>query len=103
VYRNLFKEMGKTDAEIKAKLDAAWNHFSRATVTKPFTMKVGSDEAFIKDVNNGDCRSEGQSYGMMICVQMDKKTEFDKLWKFAKNHYIIPADNIKDFSDGNAM
>ena len=28
------------------------------------------------------------SYGMMICVQTNHKTEFDKLWKFAKNHML---------------
>jgi len=31
-------------------------------------------------------RSEGMSYGMMIAVQMDKKPEFDRLWRWAKTH-----------------
>ena len=35
------------------------------------------------DTGNGDVRSEGMSYGLMMCVQMDKKKEFDRLWKWA--------------------
>jgi len=46
----------------------------------------GGTEGYILDVNNNDIRSEGMSYGMMIAVQMDDQTTFDKLWRFAKNH-----------------
>ncbi|KNY25189.1 glycosyl hydrolase family 8 [Pseudobacteroides cellulosolvens] len=97
VYRNLFKEMGKTDAEIQAKLDQAWSSLFEGDSNHTIYYPVGSDEAFIKDVNNNDCRSEGQSYGMMICVQMDKQTEFNKLWKFAKNHMYHSSGQYKGF------
>lgn len=97
VYRNLFKEMGKTDDEIKAKLDKAWNSLFKGDSNHTIYYDAGNGEAFIEDVNNGDCRSEGQSYGMMICVQMDKKAEFDKLWKFAKNHMYQSSGQYKGF------
>jgi len=45
-----------------------------------------SNEGYVLDVNNNDIRSEGMSYGMMIAVQMNDQTTFDKLWRFAKNH-----------------
>jgi oligosaccharide reducing-end xylanase len=47
--------------------------------------------AYIMDIGNGDVRSEGMSYGMMIAVQMDKKEEFDRLWKWAKT-YMYHSD-----------
>jgi oligosaccharide reducing-end xylanase len=42
--------------------------------------------AYIEDIGNGDVRSEGMSYGMMIAVQLDKQAEFNRLWKWAKTH-----------------
>jgi len=38
---------------------------------------------YMEDTGNNDARTEGMSYGMMMCVQMDMKEEFDKLWKWA--------------------
>ena len=38
---------------------------------------------YLEDTGNHDARTEGMSYGMMICVQMDKKEEFDRIWKWA--------------------
>jgi oligosaccharide reducing-end xylanase len=38
------------------------------------------------DVANNDVRTEGMSYGMMTAVQLDRQTEFDRLWAWVKNH-----------------
>jgi len=38
------------------------------------------------DTGNLDVRSEGMLYGMMITVQMNKKTEFDALWNWTKTN-----------------
>lgn len=97
VYRNLFKEIGKTDAEIKAKLEKEFQSLFHGDNNHKIMYEVGSDMAYILDVNNNDVRSEGQSYGMMICVQMDKKTEFDKLWKWAKTYMQHKSGPLKDF------
>lgn len=93
VYRNLFKEMlGKNDAEIQAKLDAAWQQlFYGDDATQRVYYPVGEDMAYIEDIGNADVRSEGMSYGMMIAVQLDKKEEFDRLWKWAKT-YMYQSD-----------
>ncbi|HOC90362.1 MAG TPA: glycosyl hydrolase family 8, partial [bacterium] len=40
--------------------------------------------AYIEDILHNDVRTEGISYGMMIAVQLDKKAEFDRLWRWAK-------------------
>jgi len=47
--------------------------------------------AYIEDIGNGDVRTEGMSYGMMIAVQLDKKEEFDRLWKWTKT-YMYDSD-----------
>ena len=98
VYRNLFVETGKTQAQVDAKLEAAWNQiFYGNDSTQRLFYPVGTDMAYIKDVNNNDVRSEGMSYGMMICVQMDKQAEFDKLWKWAKTYMYQNNGQFKGF------
>jgi oligosaccharide reducing-end xylanase len=86
IYRNLFREMlGKSDAEIQAKLDAAWQQlFYGNKDTQRVYYPVGDDMAYIEDIGNNDVRTEGMSYGMMIAVQLNKKPEFDRLWKWTK-------------------
>ena len=85
-YTSAFKKyLGKTDEEIQEKMDALWNHYFKGDNNSKVFYDNGS-EGYIKDINNNDVRSEGMSYGMMIAVQTGHKEEFDKLWKWAKNH-----------------
>ncbi|MDQ2087021.1 glycosyl hydrolase family 8 [Herbivorax sp. ANBcel31] len=86
-YRNLFAELGKSQAEIDAKIEEAFEQlFYGDDDNERVFYPVGDDKAYILDVGNNDIRSEGMSYGMMICVQMDKQEEFDMLWKWTKEH-----------------
>jgi len=84
--RNLFVELlGKTDAETDLKLRAAWQQlFYGDPETQRIFYPIAGDMAYIPDVGNRDVRSEGLSYGMMICVQLDHQAEFNQLWRFAK-------------------
>ena len=85
-YTGPFKTyLRKTDEEIQTKLDDLWNHYFKGDNNKKVFYDSGS-EAYILDVYNNNVSSEGMAYGMMICVQTDHKTEFDKLWRWAKNH-----------------
>ncbi|WP_290763992.1 glycosyl hydrolase family 8 [Fibrobacter sp. UBA4297] len=85
-YESPFKTiLGKTDAEIQEKMDDLWNHYFKGDDNSKVYYDRGN-EAYIKDINNNDVRSEGMSYGMMIAVQTGHKEEFDKLWNWAKNH-----------------
>lgn len=88
-YRNLFKELlGKSDAEISAKVEAAFQQiFYGDENSERLYYPVPGEMAYVPDINNNDVRSEGLSYGMMIAVQMDRQKEFDQIWKFAK-HYM---------------
>ncbi len=87
-YRNLFKEyLDKSDAEVQAKVEAAWNQlFYGDDNFQRIYYPVGEDMAYITDIGNGDVRTEGMSYGMMIAVQLDKQEEFNRLWKWAKTY-----------------
>ncbi|WNJ20062.1 glycosyl hydrolase family 8 [Pontibacter sp. G13] len=88
VYRNMFVEAGYSQAQVDAKMNQMWDQYfvNGNSATERLYYEVGSDMAYILDTGNDDIRSEGMSYGMMICVQLDKKAEFDKLWKFAKTY-----------------
>ncbi|HSK87229.1 MAG TPA: glycosyl hydrolase family 8, partial [Anaerolineales bacterium] len=92
-YRNLFEEyLGKSDAEVQARIDAAWEQlFYGNDDSERVYYPVGEDMAYMQDIGNGDVRSEGMSYGMMIAVQLDKKEEFDRLWKWTKT-YMYQSD-----------
>ncbi|MDR2557104.1 MAG: cadherin-like beta sandwich domain-containing protein, partial [Bacteroidales bacterium] len=84
IYRNMFIEAGFDSIAVKNKLQTLWTHFFYGEENQKLYYEVGTDEAYILDVANNDVRSEGMGYGMMICVQMDKQAEFNRLWKWAK-------------------
>lgn len=86
--RNLFAELlGKSDADVAAKIDAGFQQlFHGDDATERIYYPVGEDQAYIADIGNQDVRSEGMSYGLMIAVQLDRREEFDRLWRWAKQH-----------------
>jgi len=87
-YRNLFAELlGKSDADVQAKIDAAWSQlFHGRDADQRLFYPVGSGQAYIADIGSQDVRSEGMSYGLMLAVQLDKRDEFDRLWRWVKAH-----------------
>lgn len=91
-YPNVLAEIGLTEAEIDARIEDVFQTlFYGDDETERVYYPVGDDMAYILDVNNADIRSEGMSYGMMIAVQLNRKEEFDRLWKWAKT-YMYQAD-----------
>ena len=85
-YTNLFLEAGHTQEEIDRRLEEIWNTFFYGSEEERVYFPVGEDMAYICDTGNNDARTEGMSYGMMFCVQLDRKEEFDRLWKWAKTY-----------------
>ena len=85
-YRNLFKEYGYSEDEINEKVESTWEKLFYGNDDERLYYPVGDDMAYIYTADTDDVRSEGMSYGMMICVQMNKKKEFDCLWKWAKTY-----------------
>jgi oligosaccharide reducing-end xylanase len=93
-YRNLFAEAGHSQAEIRAKIDAAYQQlFHGDAQTQAIFFDAGKNAngplAYVTDWANHDVRSEGMSYGMMIAVQMNKKAEFDALWNWVMTNMYI--------------
>jgi oligosaccharide reducing-end xylanase len=85
-YRDLFHELlGKSDAEVDAKVAGAWRQYFQGDAdTQRLYYPVAGGMAYVPDVANHDVRTEGLSYGMMICVQLDHHDEFNRIWRWAK-------------------
>jgi len=93
-YQNPFLRAGHSKAEIDAKVEAAFQQlFHGDPDTETVYYLAGSNKsgplAYVTDVGNHDVRTEGMSYGMMIAVQLNHKTEFDALWNWAKTYMYI--------------
>jgi oligosaccharide reducing-end xylanase len=87
-YPNLFTAMlGKSEQEVNARVDSAFQQlFYGNDSTERVYYPVEPSMAYIEDIHNNDVRTEGMSYGMMIAVQMNRKSEFDRLWRWAKRY-----------------
>ena len=93
-YRNLFREIGKTDEEIDRRIKEAAGTFFYGSEDERIYHPVGDDMGYLEDTGNHDARTEGMSYGMMMCVQLDMKEEFDRIWKWAKTYmYMSEGEN----------
>ena len=97
VYRNLFNEyLGVTQSQTDERLAQIWKHFFVDEDTKVY-FEDSDSTAYIYDTGSHDVRTEGMSYGMMICVQMNKRTEFDKIWRWAKTHMLYKSGRWKGY------
>lgn len=87
-YENLFTDLlGIDETEVNRKIEKTFNQlFHGNDANERVYYPVEPDMAYMLDVINNDVRSEGISYGMMISVQLDKKEEFDRLWKWADTY-----------------
>ena len=87
-YRNLFAEhLGKSEAELDAKLSSVWQQFTAGDPATQRLFYAAADQtSYIPDIKHADVRTEGQSYGMMLAVQMNQQAEFNRLWKWTKDH-----------------
>lgn len=88
MYQNLFTELlSKNSLVVKARIKSVYNQlFYGDSKLQRLYYPVKPDMAYIKDTLHNDVRSEGMSYGLMITVQLDKKEEFDCLWKWTKTY-----------------
>jgi oligosaccharide reducing-end xylanase len=89
-YPNAFRELlGKTDEEIAAKVATSFGQlFHGDPDREAIFFPTGTDQAYILDVLHNQVRSEGIGLGMLIAVQLDKREEFDQLWRYAKANRV---------------
>jgi oligosaccharide reducing-end xylanase len=94
-YRNLFLENGHTQQEIDAKVEKTFQQLFHGDTAQTIYFQAGENEngplAYLCDVLHHDVRSEGMSYGMMTCVQLNKKQEFDALWNWAMTYMYMKS------------
>lgn len=90
-YPNPFRDLlGESDALISSKINNAFNTLFHGSPPFKFfeTMAddatLTADQGYILDTLHTDIRTEGMGLGMMVCVEMNKHTEFDQLWTYAK-------------------
>jgi oligosaccharide reducing-end xylanase len=86
-YPNAFRDLlGKSDSEISAKIAAAFQQlFHGDPATEAIFISDGTDKGYILDAFHNDRRTEGLGLAMIITVSLDKRDEFDRLWRYAKS------------------
>jgi oligosaccharide reducing-end xylanase len=93
-YRNLFREDGHSEKQIRAKIDAAYQQLFHGDPRTQAVVFAAGENAngplmHLTDWANHDVRTEGMSYGMVISVELNHKAEFDALWNWAKTYMYI--------------
>jgi oligosaccharide reducing-end xylanase len=82
-----------TDATVSGAVTNAFNTLFHGDPTKyAIYSTVGTDQAVIVDTLHGnDVRTEGMGLGMLICVELGKRDEFDRLWRYSKANLQIQS------------
>ena len=85
---NYFSRIGIIDEEALSRVQECFQNifFDKE---HGFYHDVDPDNGCMEDTGNNDARTEGMSYGMMMCVQMDRRDLFDKLWCFSKRYMLL--------------
>ncbi|HEX2872500.1 MAG TPA: glycosyl hydrolase family 8 [Polyangiaceae bacterium] len=98
-YPNLFGDLlGKTDDEITRKLDADFEQlFHGDPATEAIYVSVGADQAYVWDPRQMDIRSDGFANALLVSVELDRREEFDALWRFADAHLVLRTGPLRDY------
>ena len=85
IYPNFLSEAGVSDREAQEKVNRVFQTIF-FDPEENFCHHTDEDAWCMVDTGNTDARTEGMSYGMMMCVQMDRKDIFDRLWTFSDRY-----------------
>lgn len=102
IYRNVFAECGLPEEEIEKRVRDSFQTMFYGSEEERIYHEVGADMGYLTDTGNNDVRTEGMSYGMMMCVQLDKKEEFDRIWKWTKTYMYMDAEALKNAPYGSS-
>ncbi|XXT15949.1 glycosyl hydrolase family 8 [Sorangium sp. So ce429] len=86
-YPNALRDvLGKTDEEIATKIEERFNQlFYGDPWNEAIYYPAGTEQSYVWDTLHSDVRTEGMGFAMIITVQLDKRDEFDRLWRYAKD------------------
>lgn len=98
-YRDLFVELlGKTEADVTAKLNDDYEQlFHGDPASESIFVPVGADQAYVWDPRAGDVRSDGFGNALLISVELNRRAEFDELWRWADAHMIAKTGPLRDY------
>lgn len=85
-YRNMFAEIGILEEDIDNRLELIRDEFFYGDDSSRVYYETSDGMAYLEDTGNHDARTEGMSYGMMMCVQLDMHEQFDRIWRWAKTY-----------------
>jgi oligosaccharide reducing-end xylanase len=96
-YTNVFAELGLSDFETQIRTTATFETLFFGKVDKRIYHETIDGMGFLVDTGNNDVRTEGQSYGMMIAVQMNRKDVFDRIWKWTRTYMYLEEGDYKGY------
>ena len=96
MYPNMFSRIGISDEAVYERIVSCFETIF-FDPEENFYHETDPDSSCMVDTGNIDARTEGMSYGMMMCVQMDRKDLFDKLWQFSKRYMYHDSGKYKGY------
>ena len=96
-YSNLFIEIGYTQEEVDTKLEEIVHTFFYGSEEERIYHIAEDNMGYVVDTGNMDVRTEGMSYAMMMCVQLNMKEEFDRIWKWTKTYMWMQEGDNKGY------
>ncbi|MCR5590701.1 MAG: xylanase [Lachnospiraceae bacterium] len=97
IYINFFEKAGYSPEETDKRLEEIFRTLFYGSEDERIYHPVGDDMGYIVDTGNIDARTEGMSYGMMMCVQLNHKEEFDRIWKWARTYMYMESGRHAGF------
>lgn len=89
-YTNRLLDLGITQAAINEKITDTWERlFTNKDPDLQIYFETAEGMGYVVDTGNNDVRTEGQSYGMMMAVQMNDQNVFDRIWQWTKTHMYM--------------
>ncbi|MGM0523462.1 MAG: glycosyl hydrolase family 8 [Bacillota bacterium] len=89
-YTNRFLALGIDQQAIDDKIIDTWERlFTSKDPALQIYFETRDEMGYVVDTGNNDVRTEGQSYGMMMAVQMGNQDVFDRIWKWTKTHMYM--------------
>jgi oligosaccharide reducing-end xylanase len=86
-YYNAFSNLlSKSDTDITRKIEAAFAQLFYGTSEQIifYQHQTADDRSLILDILHQDVRTEGIGLAMVIAVELNKRDEFDQLWRYSK-------------------
>lgn len=86
---NLLEDYGYKSDKILEKVIFTWKVLFEGKKSERIYFEADENSAYILDEAHNVVRSSAMGAGLLICVQIDKKEFFDRLWKWMRTNMYI--------------